>query len=246
MRGPTSQRMFSMGPSVGGVMREDSLAAPEAESQAQSFDEMDDGAHEEAPPPPPPAPMMSAPQSQANAGPTGFFGRMKDAAASILPTGGAKAAPAPAPSEKKKEEDPMRRSVAKQVLDTAAELEKMIKGRDNRPPPAPLVTSDSTNTGAGPAAERLLYVVDVEGQMIQVAKDRFLIGRGKHCDMVINSGKVSREHAAIVRDGNDFFIEDLGSSNKTWFNKVALTKRRKIDDGDEYFICSEKIRCLYR
>ena len=79
----------------------------------------------------------------------------------------------------------------------------------------------------------------------RVQKDRFVIGRGKHCDLVISSGKVSREHAAIVREGDAWFIEDLGSSNGTWFDQRRLT-RRQIQEGDEYFVCSEKLRCVFR
>ena len=140
----------------------------------------------------------------------------------------------------------MRRAVAKQVLETAAELEKLIKGKNEpaRPPPPSAGMSDSTNSGANPD-EKLLYLSGDDGEMLKVGKERFLIGRGKHCDLIINSGKVSREHAAVVRDGSDFFIEDLGSSNGTWFNKQRI-KRRKVEEGDEYFICSEKIRCTYR
>ena len=56
---------------------------------------------------------------------------------------------------------------------------------------------------------------------------------------------MSREHAAIVREGDDFYLQDLDSSNGTWFNKQRI-KRRKIEDGDEYFICSEKVKFVYR
>jgi pSer/pThr/pTyr-binding forkhead associated (FHA) protein len=98
-----------------------------------------------------------------------------------------------------------------------------------------------------PAAEGVeelpLFLVSEEGKRDGVNKDRFLIGRGRHCDFVINSGKVSREHAAIIREGKDYFIEDLGSSNGTWFNKQRIS-RRKIEDGDEYFICNEKIKLV--
>jgi hypothetical protein len=224
---------------------------PHADDQLQEAPEAYDEPEPEpepepAPPPPPPPPPPAPPRRAAGAPPVlGPAGR----APARPPEPVAPPEPPPPPPSKQMDEDPVRMAVAKQVLDTAVQLEKMMKNRDGgrpAPPPAPLVTSDSTNSGVEASADRLLYVVDTEGQMIQVAKDRFLIGRGKHCDLVINSGKVSREHAAIVRDGDDFFIEDLGSSNKTWFNKVALTKRRKIDDGDEYYICSEKVRCLYR
>jgi hypothetical protein len=104
-------------------------------------------------------------------------------------------------------------------------------------PPPPFDGAPSLAV-AGP--ELVLYA---EGREVdRVAGPRFLIGRGKHCDLIINSGKVSREHAAIIRDGQEFFIEDLGSSNGTWFDKKRIT-RRKIEDGDEYFVCSEKITC---
>ena len=98
---------------------------------------------------------------------------------------------------------------------------------------------DSSSAGQGMLA--LVY----NGEKMAVSKDRFVIGRGKHCDLVINSGKVSREHAAIVREGEEYFIEDLGSSNGTWFNKQRI-KRRKIEDGDEFFICSERLKCVVR
>jgi FHA domain len=96
------------------------------------------------------------------------------------------------------------------------------------------------------APGRTVVLLAADGQeLARVQKDRFLIGRGKHCDLVINSGKVSREHAAIVREGESWFIEDLGSSNGTWFDKRRLT-RRQIQDGDEYYVCADKLTCTFR
>ncbi len=143
------------------------------------------------------------------------------------------------------DDDGAHRSVAERVLQTAAELERMIGSKAEATP------SDASPTngenGAAPHAEEQerLFILSDDGQESQVAKDRFLIGRGKHCDYVISSGKVSREHALIVRDGAEYFIEDLGSSNGTWYNKQRI-KRRKIVDGDEYFICSDRIRLVIR
>jgi hypothetical protein len=135
-------------------------------------------------------------------------------------------------------EDPGRRAVAEQVLQTAAALEKAIQERTppDRPPPVPT---------AGPPGAPTLYLLGEDGELQKVVKDRFVIGRGKHCDLVIDSAKISREHATIVREGDGYVIEDLGSSNGTWFQRTRV-QRRRIDDGDEYFICSEKIRCVLR
>jgi hypothetical protein len=87
-----------------------------------------------------------------------------------------------------------------------------------------------------------LVLLGEDGSQRHVTKDRFVIGRGKHCDLVINSSKVSREHAHILREGDSHYIEDLDSSNGTWFDKARI-RRRKIEDGDEYFICNERLKC---
>lgn len=172
------------------------------------------------------------------------------------------------------DDDPVRREVAERVLETAAELERLIKGKQDAPPPEevdempeeeePLPEAEDPNAGMDdelppeedlppdepmgdeePAAEgAALYLVMESGDQEQIIKDRFIIGRGKHCDLVINSGKVSREHAVIFNEGGAWFIEDLGSSNGTWYNKQRI-KRRPVEDGDEYFICSEKVKLVY-
>ncbi|KFE70825.1 FHA domain-containing protein [Hyalangium minutum] len=176
------------------------------------------------------------------------------------------------PSANALDNDPVRREVAERVLETAAELERLIKGKNEPPqpvdddsledeaPPDPPEDSGLQNMGEDeepqdeepmdeePQDEEegsALFLITEGGDQQKIVNERFVIGRGKHCDFVINSGKVSREHAVIVREGGDYFIEDLGSSNGTWFNKQRI-KRRKIEDGDEYFICSEKIRLVVR
>ena len=157
-----------------------------------------------------------------------------------------------APPPPKLDDDPVRREVAERVLETAAELERLIKGKGNSGSDGSL-DDMGDESGSGVAHEGdsdqddagQLYLMAEGGELDKIAKDRFVIGRGKHCDFVINSGKVSREHAVIVREGSDHYIEDLGSSNGTWFNKQRI-KRRKIEDGDEYFICSEKIKLVMR
>ena len=95
--------------------------------------------------------------------------------------------------------------------------------------------------GTSSATLSIIY----QGEKVPITKDRFVIGRGKHCDFIINSGKVSREHAVIVRDDGAYYIEDLGSSNGTWFNKQRI-KRKQVEDGDEFFICNERIKLVLR
>jgi hypothetical protein len=161
--------------------------------------------------------------------------------------------PAPKPpsraAEPSMDDDPVRREVQERVLETAAELERLIQNKRGGGNPAHSEPEgdnvDIDESGADASSAPALYMMVEGGELDRIAKDRFVIGRGKHCDFVINSGKVSREHAVISREGSDFFIEDLGSSNGTWFNKQRI-KRRKIEDGDEYFICSDKVKFVYR
>lgn len=123
-----------------------------------------------------------------------------------------------------------RGAAAEQVLREAERLERGIGG------------DAAAGEGAAPAS---LFLAHEAAAPVEVVKDRFVIGRGKECDLVIDSGKVSREHAVISREADGWFIEDLGSSNGTWHRRERVTRKR-IEDGDEFFICSEKIRCELR
>lgn len=126
---------------------------------------------------------------------------------------------------------PPRGAAAEQVLLEAERLEQGM--------------GEPTPAGVEAGAASSLALVREDGTSLDVVKDRFVIGRGHHCDLVIDSGKVSREHAVVLREADGWFIEDLGSSNGTWHRRERVTRKR-IADGDEFFICSEKIKCVLR
>lgn len=126
-----------------------------------------------------------------------------------------------------------RQAVAERVLETAARLERAMQDKPSQPRPPP-----AASAGA-------LILQRDDGTELEVLKDRFLIGRGRHCDLVIESGKVSREHAAVVREGDAWWVEDLGSANGTWMRRERIDRRRLVD-GDEFFVCAERVRCVLR
>jgi pSer/pThr/pTyr-binding forkhead associated (FHA) protein len=202
---------------------------------------------ERTPPPAPPQPRKPT------AGPGGRPPPPAEAVdPPVIAKGRRSAEPAPPPPDafdaeppppQSMDNDPARIAVAQRVLETAAELESLIKGKNQEGGAAP--ESTGVDGSAESSGERALYMNTEGRELERISKDRYLIGRGKHCDLVINSGKVSREHAAIIREGDDFYLQDLDSSNGTWFNKQRI-KRRKIEDGDEYFICSDKVKFVYR
>ncbi len=81
----------------------------------------------------------------------------------------------------------------------------------------------------------------------KMVTDVVTIGRGKTCEFVIESNRVSREHARIIREAGGFVLEDNNSSNGTFFgpNKEKVT-RRPIRDGDEFTFGTEKIKFQIR
>jgi len=87
----------------------------------------------------------------------------------------------PPPSEQM-DEDPDRKAVAERVLETAAEAGAPHQGQATGWGGRPLPGSDDSDASAD--AGLALYVMGEDGELEKVAKERFLIGRGKHCDLI--------------------------------------------------------------
>ena len=83
-------------------------------------------------------------------------------------------------------------------------------------------------------------------QRFDVNKERFILGRSKtQADLVLEDPNVSRQHAAIERVGNDWFLADLGSTNGCYIDGQRVS-RRKIADGDVIEITTHQVRCTLR
>jgi serine phosphatase RsbU (regulator of sigma subunit) len=70
------------------------------------------------------------------------------------------------------------------------------------------------------------------GQRFPITGDRLLIGRQPDADVYLESLAVSRQHACIVRQNGNYFIEDVGSSNGTYLNGQRLTARMPLTERD--------------
>jgi diguanylate cyclase (GGDEF)-like protein len=68
-----------------------------------------------------------------------------------------------------------------------------------------------------------------------------VVGRDEECDLRIQDESVSRRHASLQPDGDDYYIIDLQSTNGTFVNGVRVTAQ-KLKDGDYLHIGN----CIYR
>lgn len=59
---------------------------------------------------------------------------------------------------------------------------------------------------------------------ISLDKDSIIIGRKSSNDIHIDSMAVSGKHARIVKIGESYFVEDLGSTNGTFVNAEKITQ----------------------
>jgi predicted component of type VI protein secretion system len=64
----------------------------------------------------------------------------------------------------------------------------------------------------------VMFRNDGEPRSFSVTRDITVIGRREDCDLRIPLGDVSRKHCRLIRDGETFRVEDLGSSNGTFRN----------------------------
>lgn len=78
-------------------------------------------------------------------------------------------------------------------------------------------------------------IVQLRGQLervVSVEKTPFVIGRAPECDLVLSESGVSRRHACIVQEADEFVLEDLGGMNGT-FVAGERVERRPLEVGDE-------------
>lgn len=64
-----------------------------------------------------------------------------------------------------------------------------------------------------------------------------VLGRHPSCDIVLESGAVSRQHARLLIEEGEYFLEDLHSRNGTLLNGQPIIQRQPLRDGDRLGIC---------
>lgn len=125
----------------------------------------------------------------------------------------------------------------------------------SRSMPPPLPPSDPYMAPAAPYQSRApqgrshvatMLSLTYLNRSVDVSKDRFILGRSKtQADLVLDDANVSRQHAAIERVGDTWYLADLGSTNGCYVEGQRVS-RRPIADGDVIEITTHQIRCTLR
>lgn len=74
-------------------------------------------------------------------------------------------------------------------------------------------------------------------QLYALQGETTVLGRHPACQIVLDNGAVSRQHARISQQGESYFVEDLSSRNGTQLNGAPLCEPTELHDHDELRIC---------
>jgi hypothetical protein len=105
-------------------------------------------------------------------------------------------------------------------------------------PPIPTISAANQPLGT--------LTISYQGEVFQVTKDRFIIGRGKQTsDLTIKDPNVSRQHAMIEFLTGQYYIVDMGSTNGVEYNGQRV-QRKVISDGDTFKVCDHELRFSFQ
>jgi phosphoserine phosphatase RsbU/P len=91
----------------------------------------------------------------------------------------------------------------------------------------------------------LLIDVGGEHRKIAITKSPFTLGRADECDATIADLKVSRQHAKVVIEDDDYYIVDCESRHGTFVNG-SRCERAKLKNNDEITFGVAGVKITFR
>jgi hypothetical protein len=191
--------------------------------------------HAAAPPlPPPPGGSRGAPPPPAPPLPAGRAPKRTG-------VGAPHAAPPPAAPGPPPIGTAARKAAAPPPLAPARSILPPPGGAKPVPPPVPSAAPPAAATQPSGTLS-----ITYQGEVFQVTKDRFIIGRGKQTsDLTIKDPNVSRQHAMIEFLTGQYYIVDMGSTNGVEYNGQRV-QRKVISDGDTFKVCDHELRFSFQ
>ena len=85
------------------------------------------------------------------------------------------------------------------------------------------------------------YLETPEGMLVLISKVPFVIGKKAGADLLLsNDPTISRKHAQINKIEEDYYLEDLNSSNCTFVNDMKIEHPVKLEDGISFRLSKDK------
>ncbi|MCB0337727.1 MAG: FHA domain-containing protein [Bdellovibrionales bacterium] len=69
-----------------------------------------------------------------------------------------------------------------------------------------------------------IQMADGTTDFFLLEQDEIIVGRDPESDLALLDGNVSRRHARFYKHNEEYFIEDLKSTNGTYLNNVQVVK----------------------
>jgi hypothetical protein len=113
-------------------------------------------------------------------------------------------------------------------------VESELTEQTGGPPTGPQPVQQAA---AGKGRSAFLALVE-DGSVVKeftLEGERMVIGRLEGSDVQISDPGASRRHAEVRRDGNDYVLVDLGSTNGTLVNEASVTEHT-LEEGDRIII----------
>ena len=92
-------------------------------------------------------------------------------------------------------------------------------------------TTDKPARGGGPYLT-ILVPEAFSGRQFRLSGDYLVVGRDPASSICLNDPHVSRTHAALWRQGDAVYMQDLGSSSGTFVNGQPVSAARELQPGD--------------
>ena len=101
--------------------------------------------------------------------------------------------------------------------------------------PAPARKGKAAKAGRKPRRGAPTHLLVIEGEnpgvRAELADAPLLIGRGSDAAIKLDDDYVSTRHARVAASGDEWFVEDLGSTNGTYVGPVRITQPTTIGLG---------------
>ena len=101
-------------------------------------------------------------------------------------------------------------------------------------PTYPLVNPPNQSLPVAPDSPTRLVVTDgpLRGTTLPLSQAPVLIGRSSTANLVLDDDYVSSHHAQLFRQGADWYVEDLGSTNGTFLNDQPVHEPIAVRVGE--------------